>query len=132
MCYKDPPGLLTASVVWPGAWRGPIGIKPGRIYPRSPPDQPSDWRTTKDCSALVPNLSTIAFRRFYIGPDLILGLRSNPAVIVSVSCSNSSVLHGSVAPGEARGAGTIAGCASAVAERVYPAGARLRDSTVHS
>jgi hypothetical protein len=23
-----------------GAWRGPIGIKPGRIYPRSPPDQP--------------------------------------------------------------------------------------------
>jgi hypothetical protein len=57
MCYKTP-GLLTASVVWPGAWRGPIGIKPGRIYPRSPPDQPSDWPATKDCSALVPNLST--------------------------------------------------------------------------
>jgi hypothetical protein len=53
MCYKDPAGLLTASVVWPGAWRGPIGIKPGRIYPRSSPDQPSDWPTTKDCSALT-------------------------------------------------------------------------------
>jgi hypothetical protein len=26
----------SASVVWPGAWRGPIGIKLGRIYPRSP------------------------------------------------------------------------------------------------
>jgi hypothetical protein len=26
----------------------PIGIKPGRIYPRSPPDQPSDLPTTKD------------------------------------------------------------------------------------
>jgi hypothetical protein len=43
-----------------GAWRGPIGIKPGRIYPRSPPDQPSDSPTTKDCSALqslVPVIS---------------------------------------------------------------------------
>ena len=40
-----------------GAWRGPIG-KPGRIYPRSPPDQPSDWPATKDCGALIPNLST--------------------------------------------------------------------------
>jgi hypothetical protein len=31
-----------------GAWRGHIGIKPGRIYPRSPPDHSSDLPTTKD------------------------------------------------------------------------------------
>jgi hypothetical protein len=69
-CAIKTPGLLTASVVWPGAWRGPIGIKPGRIYPRSPPDQPSDLPTTKDCSALIPNLSIIGSSRFYIGSDL--------------------------------------------------------------
>jgi len=28
MGYKSPGKLLTASVVWPGAWPGPIGIKP--------------------------------------------------------------------------------------------------------
>jgi hypothetical protein len=73
MCYKTP-GLLTASVVWPGAWRGPIGIKPGRIYPRSPPDQPSDWPATKDCGALVPNLSTTLQALLYC-------LRSHPWVV---------------------------------------------------
>jgi hypothetical protein len=43
--------LLTASLVWLGHGEGHIGIKPGRIYPRSPPDQPSDSPTTKDCGA---------------------------------------------------------------------------------
>jgi hypothetical protein len=33
---------VAASVVWPGARRGTIGIKPGQIYPRSSPDQPRD------------------------------------------------------------------------------------------
>jgi hypothetical protein len=33
------------------------GSRPARIYPRSPPDQPSDLPTAKDCRALIPNLS---------------------------------------------------------------------------
>jgi hypothetical protein len=73
-----PPGLLTASVVWPGAWRGPIGIKPGRIYPRSPPDQPSDFPTTKDCSALIPNLSTTAVGDFISAQISSLGCGAAP------------------------------------------------------
>jgi hypothetical protein len=31
-CAIKAPRVATAPVVWLGAWRGPIGIKPGRIY----------------------------------------------------------------------------------------------------
>jgi hypothetical protein len=54
MCYKDSPGLLMASVVWPGHGEGPSVSS--RAESRSPPDQ--HWPATKDCNALVPNLST--------------------------------------------------------------------------
>jgi hypothetical protein len=33
------PGVVDGVRRLGGAWRGPIGITPGRIYPRSPPDQ---------------------------------------------------------------------------------------------
>jgi hypothetical protein len=38
---------------WLSSSRDPrwhIGIKPGGIYPRSPPNQPSDWPATKDAA----------------------------------------------------------------------------------
>jgi hypothetical protein len=58
-----------------GAWRGHIGIKPGRIYPRSPPDQSSDLPTTKDD---IPNLLYHGSRGFYIGPVSSLGCGAAP------------------------------------------------------
>jgi hypothetical protein len=67
--------MREASVVWPGAWRGHIGIKPGRIYPLSPPDQPSDLPTTKDD---IPNLLYHGSRGFYIGPISSLGCGAAP------------------------------------------------------
>jgi hypothetical protein len=58
-----------------GAWRGHIGIKPGRIYPRSPPDHSSDLPTTKDD---IPNLLYHGSRGFYIGPVSSLGCGAAP------------------------------------------------------
>jgi MYXO-CTERM domain-containing protein len=39
MCYKTP-GLLTASVVWPGAWRGPRRSAPAACSPCPPAAPP--------------------------------------------------------------------------------------------
>jgi hypothetical protein len=46
MCYKSPWGRgreKRRPSTRRRAWRRPVGIKPGRNYPRAPPDQRSDW-----------------------------------------------------------------------------------------
>jgi hypothetical protein len=69
-----------------GAWRGHIGIKPGRIYPRSPPDQSSDLPTTKDD---IPNLLYHGSRGFYIGPVSSLGCGAAPGGLPLLAISQA-------------------------------------------
>jgi hypothetical protein len=76
MCYKSPWVKDGKSALHP---LSPEGMARAYRYQAGPnlsslaADQPSDWPTTKDCSALVPNLSTAPVGTFILSQISSLG-----------------------------------------------------------